>query len=306
MGLAILCYHRVLPDNARTDPRYRPYFMRGTAVSEETFEAQVRGICANFDVVGEADVLDWLDGRRSLPRRACWITFDDGYRDVIDRAAPVLAPRRLPATAFVTTRMLGDRTYVLPADAWYATLAAASRTRGTLHLPGMSPWTFDLATDYARLVDGPERRQYLRAPATSRPTLLASLAQALDAEPTSTSNLYLTPPDLTRLVELGWSIGGHGHTHMILSEASTADVSEEVTVSRNILRSAAIDARTFAYPDGAWSTAVAESLHAASWRAAVALGNALASPSLRYALKRFIPPDNPAWIPQVVASTTDA
>src|ERR1700689_2251180 len=101
-SLTILCYHRILRESDRHGAG-RPYFLRGTAVSETNFAAQILSVVEHFDVLTESDVLDWLDGKRELHRRSCWITFDDGYQDVIERAAPILSQRHLSATMFVTT-----------------------------------------------------------------------------------------------------------------------------------------------------------------------------------------------------------
>ena len=83
------------------------------------------------------------------------------------RAAPILASRRLPASVFVTTSTLEPAHDFLPADAWYATLASATRQRGVL-----GGCHFNLTTDYMRFIDGSERRHYLRAPRREQTDLL--------------------------------------------------------------------------------------------------------------------------------------
>jgi peptidoglycan/xylan/chitin deacetylase (PgdA/CDA1 family) len=44
-----------------------------------------------------------LRGERPVPPRAVVVTFDDGYRDTLDVAAPILRDRGLAATVYVTT-----------------------------------------------------------------------------------------------------------------------------------------------------------------------------------------------------------
>lgn len=48
-------------------------------------------------------------GDRALPPRPLVITFDDGFVDLVETVAPMLAQRRLPATMFLTTGFLDRR-----------------------------------------------------------------------------------------------------------------------------------------------------------------------------------------------------
>ena len=44
-------------------------------------------------------LLAWLDGNADLPNRPALITFDDGYRDNLEIAAPLLAERSIQVDA---------------------------------------------------------------------------------------------------------------------------------------------------------------------------------------------------------------
>lgn len=299
--LAILCYHRVLADEDRRGAG-RPYFARGTAVGEGNFAAHVRSVVEHLDVLTEAEVLSWLDGQRALRRPSCWITFDDGYRDVLDRAAPVLAHHRVPATMFVTTGVLEHEGRWLPADRWYATLHRATRRHGALSGAGDGPWEFDLAVtrDYERLVDGPERRRFLRAAPDDQPALLELVARALGAPALPAADLYLDRDGLQHLVELGWSIGGHGHDHAILTHVAGSQRASEIRTPRHFLETLGLSPRTFAYPDGASDDGVVDATRDAGWVAAVCLGNRAATREDRFVLPRFVPRDDPKWIEEVL------
>jgi len=249
-GLTILCYHRVLPD-AELHGNGRPYFLRGTAVSIGAFRAQLAALCASFEIVAEADVLAWLAGERVFVRPACWLTFDDGYADVLSHAAPILAELGAPATAFIATDVLDGG--MLPADRWYAVLNKATRRRGTLE-GGGTRWSFDLDSppDYARLVDGPERRRYLaRTTKPERETLLGEFAAAVGAPvPRSLDGLYMGGTSLRALVDAGWSVGSHTQSHPFLPLLADDGMDAELRGSRSALASVGIDARSFAYPNG--------------------------------------------------------
>src|SRR5205814_1039322 len=60
-----------------------------------------------YRVVSLADFVDWVDGKRQLPKRSVVLTFDDGYHAFRDHAYPVLKPLGFSATLFVYTDYVG-------------------------------------------------------------------------------------------------------------------------------------------------------------------------------------------------------
>lgn len=117
----IVMFHRV-QDTDGSDP---------LTVDIPTFERYCRFFRRHFRVVPLRDLVRALERRVPLDR-ALAITFDDGYRDNFDNAAPVLERLSLPATFFVVTEWIG--TDVVP---WW------DEQRGARH-PWMS-WDHVLA-----------------------------------------------------------------------------------------------------------------------------------------------------------------
>lgn len=72
------------------------------SVSPEEFNRQMRYVKERCTPVRLRDIADFLEGKRSLPRRAVAVTFDDGYRDFETHALPILQRYKIPATVFVT------------------------------------------------------------------------------------------------------------------------------------------------------------------------------------------------------------
>ena len=95
----------------------------GLTVSRRTFERYCRFFQRRFRVVSLPDLVRKLEAGRT-PNRELVITFDDGYRDNFENAAPVLEKLSLPASFFVITQWIG--TDVVPF--W-------DRQQGTRH-----PW----------------------------------------------------------------------------------------------------------------------------------------------------------------------
>jgi peptidoglycan/xylan/chitin deacetylase (PgdA/CDA1 family) len=75
-------------------------------VSVPTFERYCRYFQRHFRVVPLRELVDTLRAGRSAGRELA-ITFDDGYRDNFEHAAPVLGRLSLPATFFVVTGWIG-------------------------------------------------------------------------------------------------------------------------------------------------------------------------------------------------------
>ena len=78
----------------------------GLTVSVPMFERFCAFFKRHFRVVGLHDLVDKLERRVDLDRELV-ITFDDGYRDNFENAAPVLEKLSLPATFFVVSGWMG-------------------------------------------------------------------------------------------------------------------------------------------------------------------------------------------------------
>jgi peptidoglycan/xylan/chitin deacetylase (PgdA/CDA1 family) len=116
-----MAHHRspALPDrdgSTGTIPRVLAYHkvtgfeLGGTWVSPERFERQIDALLeAGFRFIDETAFLDALDGRRESSGREILLTFDDGYRVLLDRAVPALESRRVSALLFLVSAFVGRR-----------------------------------------------------------------------------------------------------------------------------------------------------------------------------------------------------
>jgi peptidoglycan/xylan/chitin deacetylase (PgdA/CDA1 family) len=94
--LRVLMYHRV----ASTPERL--------AVSEASFAAQQQFLAAHYCVIGLDLLLAHVRDGKPLPPSAVLLTFDDGYRDNLELAKPILDGYGHPATIFVPTAFIGS------------------------------------------------------------------------------------------------------------------------------------------------------------------------------------------------------
>jgi peptidoglycan/xylan/chitin deacetylase (PgdA/CDA1 family) len=93
MSLFIPMYHNVT--RIRTNDIF--------TIEERLFKEHLHWLkLTRHHPVSIAQIIDWLDGRHSLPPRAYIITFDDGYLDNLELALPMLQDYRATACIFVT------------------------------------------------------------------------------------------------------------------------------------------------------------------------------------------------------------
>jgi peptidoglycan/xylan/chitin deacetylase (PgdA/CDA1 family) len=96
-----LAYHKVAEI-----PRDVVY--RGNYVTPQQFVAQLRYLRARgFEAISFDDLLAHRRGETDLPERPVLITFDDGYRSILDIALPTLRDNGFFGTVFVVTGLLG-------------------------------------------------------------------------------------------------------------------------------------------------------------------------------------------------------
>jgi peptidoglycan/xylan/chitin deacetylase (PgdA/CDA1 family) len=97
--IPILLYHSVSDQPA---PAIGPY-----SVTRSTFERQLDLLLdSGRQVVTVSDLVDRVSSHQPSPRALAAITFDDGFKDTLDVAAPMLKERGLTATAYLTTGYL--------------------------------------------------------------------------------------------------------------------------------------------------------------------------------------------------------
>lgn len=95
-GVRILGYHRVADDGDVL------------AVRRDDFRRQMESVLACGARVVPLDALPALLSARVDGLHVC-VTFDDGYRDTLDHAAPILRELEIPATVFLPTAMVDGR-----------------------------------------------------------------------------------------------------------------------------------------------------------------------------------------------------
>lgn len=264
-------YHRVVPDAKR----YEGLTVGPLCVSTAAFEAHLDHLTARYEVMALDDALDVLSGaRRPPPRDVAVISFDDGYTDVLEHAAPILAARRLPATVYVSSGVINDGSY-LPHDHLYALILRARARRVRLlgsAVPDRLTWPLaraDAALAAGDPVSAADIILFSLPIADVRLVLAALTARVGEVGPEEVGAL-LGWDGIARLTEHGFTVGAHGitHTHLPLEDDETL-LDELVTPRAEITRRLGTPPSTFSYPAGRYDARVLEAARLAGYRGAL-------------------------------------
>jgi peptidoglycan/xylan/chitin deacetylase (PgdA/CDA1 family) len=267
----VLGYHRVVEHIDFGGP-VNP----SLCITTDAFRAQMEQLRARFVVLPLSYVMRAITGALELPHDAAAVTFDDGYRDVLLRADPILHELGIPATVFVPTGFAeaAGAARLLPHDRLYAAAWAAQRTgRGLVGLGDTETALLLNTADRVLAAEGPAavvEHLIAHAPASSIARIIAVLEEALGAPALDDGAAVLSPAEVRALADRGWEIGAHTVGHVVLTHESAAEQRRQVTTSKQTLeRWSGRPCRYFAYCNGYHSPKLVRELAHAGYEGAV-------------------------------------
>lgn len=259
-----LMYHRILP---AADPRAAAE-EPGMIVTPTVFRQHIRALKTLFEII---PLSSWIERRNSgapLPKRACAVTFDDGWLDNYEFALPILQQEQVPATLFAVSHMIGTRTQFWP-------------NRVARLISDRPNWQQQNALDWIRRASD----ETVQNPTEQLAHIIAQLKQMSDAElkerlDQSEQQLGLAPVDTPALVD--WDqlramqnsglveIGSHTCNHFRLTADLPPEIAEQEIVQSKQMLEQQLDrpVKLFCYPNGD-STAHAVNLVGQHYVAAV-------------------------------------
>lgn len=265
----VLCYHHVIA----SDERRKAGLTVDEGITVATFEAQIRFMLRHFDAVSPSEAV--LTAPRPRPRFA--VTFDDGYADNHDVAAPVLQRLGVPAAFYVVSECVGTKRRF-----WWDTMAALVRNtaRRSIALDGLLPAAAALNGELA-LHDPAARRDATdrlgaalrQLPSEEMTSTITALQSAFDCEDHALPGDRLMDWDeVRRLAAQGFEIGAHSADHLNLARLDAATLVQQVAGAKSRIESrTGRPVHTFAYPYGGrshYSRATMDAVRSAGYRGA--------------------------------------
>jgi peptidoglycan/xylan/chitin deacetylase (PgdA/CDA1 family) len=282
----VLTYHRVLPLASLAESPSHP----GIIVSDDSFRKQMAWLSRKFRCLDLDAFIDGVTGRRPFERRSCLVTFDDGWRDNLTHAFPVLQTYAVPAVIFLAAGFIGSRRRF-----WQERLAELireARRHGAASAELKERLERCLRADDAQLqaeislVTTALKQQK----ADDVEKLIARLSALVgqDESEGDGDRHFLTWQEVRSMADAGIEFGAHGLSHTILTRPD-AQVSTELIESKRLVeQKVGKPVAAFCYPNGEYDDMIARDVREGGYRAAFSTEPGyVSSGDDAYAIKRI-------------------
>jgi peptidoglycan/xylan/chitin deacetylase (PgdA/CDA1 family) len=232
----VLIFHRVL---SQPDPLFPG------EVDSQQFEAIVTWLTRWFNVLPLQEAVRSL-ASKSLPARAACITFDDGYRDNVLNALPILQKYGATATFFIATG------YLFNNRMWNDTIIEAIRhtTAESLNLEDIGAGVLQVAGDSDKRTAIDKLIKLIKYRGHQERDALAEVIAARSGA-TLPDDIMMNGDGVRTLHSAGMGIGAHTVDHPILRLCSETETRQQILDSRDYLEGLTGErVSLFAYPNG--------------------------------------------------------
>jgi peptidoglycan/xylan/chitin deacetylase (PgdA/CDA1 family) len=262
----VLMYHRVLP----ADRAARSCSAPSIVVSPETFDWQMKLVRKLLRPVTGQEFARLLASGQPIPSRTCLVTFDDGWYDNLEFAAPVLAKHSVPAVLFVATDFMGTQGGFWQERLACLLLAVRSRDESGAILEQLGLATIrDLPIRDAREAIRCFVERIKLRPRSEIDAIMQRLESLKPAIVECGEDRFLAWNEVRQLVANGLlQIGSHAVSHTPLTLLSLADAEGELIRSRETIQEQ-LGSRAIlvAYPNGNANTDIGATARNAGYEA---------------------------------------
>jgi peptidoglycan/xylan/chitin deacetylase (PgdA/CDA1 family) len=198
------------------------------------------------------EVLRTCHSGEPFPKGAFAITFDDGFENNLTVARPILNQIGIPATVYVTSRFIDEN-----GMSWIDRIEYAMEVvrGGRLRFP-WSEEEFSFATAAEKIAILSDIRAHVKStPELDVDAFVSDIFRQLDLEEIRASNDQLDKKmswsQVRDWCSDGFLVGGHSHTHAILSFLSPSRLKSEIDISLAMMNEkAGIVTPHYSYPEG--------------------------------------------------------
>ena len=237
-GNAILNYHRVCSNNETSKPNDE------LVVSASKFREQLIFLKKNYNLVSLDNLLNFEKNNHSNIS----ITFDDGYKDNLIYALPILNELKVPATIYVITKFFQNDFSV-----WWFELQDYiwKNSKNIKFTYNKKNYDFSVKNDIEKIKCFEKLKQIIKKLNKIEQEKLLEVITTTNARK-QFKNEFLSKEDLKLLVSNPLiTIGAHTHNHLSLKNLNREECVNEIQTSKRILENlTTLKINHFSYPYG--------------------------------------------------------
>ena len=247
-SLVILLFHGVVERDLHPLRNYNCKHL-----TQDTFAKILKDMTREGTALSLNDVIDFNAANEPYPPKSFVVTFDDGFANNLTVAAPILADFNIPATIYVTTDFVENNRM-----SWVDRIEWAIEKCGSVRL--RLPWQgnpINLQNIKEKQTALDNIRMHVKNDQSIRPDDIATDIQLQCNLPETWStddplDLKLTWPQVIKLANSPqFIVGGHTHTHAILSFLDGNELAYELDTSMALLQKmAGVRSLHYSYPEG--------------------------------------------------------
>lgn len=236
----ILMYHRVMEDEKMGED-----LNHGLAVSCSNFEKQLKILKSRFHLCSLNEFVSNLEEKSN--KFMITITFDDGYKDNLLNALPILEKLKIPASIYITTRFLNKEV-----DIWWYEINDVIQNQSNLSFDyEKKKFNFILQNPKQKLSAYRQLTQiFINLKISEQIKLLEKITNTKKRK--NYSEICLNSEEVKILGKHSLiTIGSHGHNHLNLTILNESEIKYEINHSSKILENLlGYKVQHFCYPYG--------------------------------------------------------
>jgi len=249
----ILTYHGV----SSFIPEVNRQYEYRNVVFAKDFRWQMEFLLHYYNKISIEQLVDFISGKISLPKKRYFlITFDDGFKNQLEVATPILKEYGISGVFFISTNCVGKSNYMLWTDKIIYLIFTTKKKKVKVTLE--REYEFSLEREQDRERAAKKIRSYLKsAPKEEINRIISILLSQLDDVEIFPSDKhkeryeFLDWSDVINLSKSGMVIGSHTTNHLILSTLSLEESKMEMIKSKEeIEKHLNKPCYYFSYPDG--------------------------------------------------------
>lgn len=248
MHFLVVNYHYIHEENKYPYPGIYP-------TSVEKLGKQIKILGKSFEFIKQKDILDALEGK-SLPEKACLLTFDDGLSSQYENALPLFEKFKIPAIFFINALPYAEGRACLVHKIHYsrANLPPKVFLDKVLNFIGKLPNFPDFKNRYPYSNQEEKKLKYLLneylAPHKRRTIIEKIFQELVDDEKAWCEQHYISEKGLRDLANRGF-LGIHSYSHNLLIKTDSKTLKEDFKKNLEVMKKiAGYSLRAISYPYG--------------------------------------------------------